>query len=172
MFIAQLVGGFAFLIGIMAFWQKDDVKFRYQMTGYCFVMALHFFLMGATVAAIGAVINGLRSYASVKSQSKVLMAIFIALLIGLTFPNVEQWYEIPTIVGSAIATWALFSTRGIPLRSLILLNSCCWLVHNLLTGSIGGSLIEATFVVTNSITIYQLFKTQTSTGLHGVEPGK
>ncbi len=63
MFIAQLVGGFAFLIGIMAFWQKDDVKFSYQMTGYCFVMALHFFLMGATVAAIGAIINGLRSYA-------------------------------------------------------------------------------------------------------------
>ncbi|WP_422489333.1 YgjV family protein [Endozoicomonas sp. ALE010] len=57
-----------------------------------------------------------------------------------------------------IATWALFSTRGIPLRSLILLNSCCWLVHNLLTGSVGGSLIEATFVVTNSITIYKLYK--------------
>ncbi|MGI2028014.1 YgjV family protein [Endozoicomonas acroporae] len=31
-------------------------------------------------------------------------------------------------------------------------------MHNLLTGSIGGSLIEATFVVTNSITIYKLYK--------------
>ncbi|WBA82037.1 YgjV family protein [Endozoicomonas sp. GU-1] len=158
MFIAQLVGGFAFLIGIMAFWQKDDVKFRYQMTAFSLVMALHFVLMGATVAAIGAVINSLRSYASVKSQSKILMAMFIVLLICLTLPNVEQWYEVPTIIGSVVATWALFSARGIPLRSLILLNSCCWLVHNLLTGSIGGSLIEATFVVTNSITIYKLYK--------------
>ncbi|MBO9495124.1 YgjV family protein [Thalassotalea sp. G20_0] len=158
MFIAQLVGGFAFLIGIMAFWQKDDVKFRYQMTAFSLVMALHFVLMGATVAAIGAIINSLRSYASVKSQSKILMAMFIVLLVGLTLPNVEQWYEVPTIIGSVIATWALFSTRGIRLRSLILLNSCCWLVHNLLTGSIGGSLIEATFVVTNSITIYKLYK--------------
>ncbi len=157
----------------MAFWQKDDVKFRYQMTGYCFVMALHFFLLGATVAAIGAVINGLRSYASVKSQSKILMAIFIALLIGLTVPNVEQWYEVPTIIGSAIATWALFSLKGIPLRSLILFNSFCWLVHNIMTGSIGGSLIEATFAVTNALTIYRLFiKAQSTLDPIAGEPDK
>ena len=121
-------------------------------------MAAHFFMLGATVAAIGAVINGLRSYASAKSQSKVLMMVFIALLLGLTFPNVTQWYEIPTIIGSAIATWALFSVKGIPLRALILLNSFCWLIHNVLAGSIGGSLIEATFVVTNTLTIYHLYK--------------
>ena len=84
------------------------------------------------------------------------MAIFMALLLGLTLPNVEQWYEIPTIAGSVIATWALFSVKGIALRSLILVNSCCWLIHNVLAGSIGGSLIEATFIVANSFTIYRL----------------
>ena len=156
MFIAQLIGAIAFMIGVMAFWQKDDIKFRYQMAGYCLVMTMHFLMLGATVAAIGSAINGLRIYSSSKSQSKILMAIFMALLLGLTLPNVEQWYEIPTIVGSVMATWALFSVKGIALRSLILVNSCCWLIHNVLTGSIGGSLIEATFIVANSFTIYRL----------------
>ena len=156
MFTAQLIGGVAFLIGVSAFWQKDDLKFRYQMTGFCLVMALHFILLGATVAAIGAAINGVRSYASIKSQSRYVMAAFIVLLICMTLPNVDKWYELPPIAGSAVATWALFSVKGVRLRTLILCNSLCWLLHNVLAGSIGGSMVEATFVITNSMTIYRL----------------
>lgn len=162
MFITQLIGGVAFLIGVSAFWQKDDLRFRYQMSAFCFVMALHFILLGATAAAIGTAINGVRSYVSIKSQSKYVMVAFIILLIGLTLPNVDRWYELPPIIGSVLATWALFSVKGAQLRTLILCNSLCWLLHNVLAGSLGGSLVEATFVVTNSLTIYRLVKAQAS----------
>ncbi|MDW2095467.1 YgjV family protein, partial [Vibrio sp. 1866] len=59
-----------------------------------------------------------------------------------------------------VATWALFSKQGIALRSLILFNSFCWVSHNLWLGSIGGSLVESTFIVTNLLTIYRLFHAQ------------
>ncbi|WP_256929519.1 YgjV family protein, partial [Vibrio parahaemolyticus] len=62
--------------------------------------------------------------------------------------------------GSSVATWALFSKQGITLRSLILFNSFCWVSHNLWLGSIGGSLVESTFIVTNLLTIYRLFHAQ------------
>ncbi|POF54371.1 YgjV family protein, partial [Vibrio vulnificus] len=34
----------------------------------------------------------------------------------------------------------------------------CWVSHNLWLGSIGGSLVESTFIVTNLFTIYRLFQ--------------
>ncbi|MDW2019904.1 YgjV family protein, partial [Vibrio sp. 704] len=35
-----------------------------------------------------------------------------------------------------------------------------WVSHNLWLGSIGGSLVESTFIVTNLLTIYRLFHAQ------------
>ncbi|MDC5819084.1 YgjV family protein [Vibrio europaeus] len=160
--LAQIVGGFAFIIGVMAFWQKDDTRFRYQMMVFCLVMGVHFILMGATVAAIGVIINAVRSFASIKTQSRKVMWFFIGLMWLMTLPNITHLFEFMTVVGSSVATWALFSKQGIALRSLILFNSLCWVVHNIWLGSIGGSLIEATFIVTNLITIVRLYRSTPS----------
>ncbi|EJB8584642.1 YgjV family protein [Vibrio parahaemolyticus] len=158
--LAQGIGGIAFLVGVMAFWQKDDLLFRYQMMAFCFIMGIHFTLMGAAVAAIGVIINGIRSFASIKTQSRKVMWFFIALMWLMTLPNITHFFELLTVIGSSVATWALFSKQGIALRSLILFNSFCWVSHNLWLGSIGGSLVESTFIVTNLLTIYRLFHAQ------------
>ncbi|WP_428773323.1 YgjV family protein [Vibrio sp.] len=156
--LAQLVGGAAFLIGVIAFWQKDDLNFRYQMVAFCLVMSVHFVLMGATVAAIGVAINGIRSFASIKLRSKAVMWFFLALMWLMTLPNVSHILELFTVVGSSVATWALFCKQGITLRALILFNSVCWVSHNIWLGSIGGSLVEASFIVTNLVTIYRIHR--------------
>ncbi|QLK47737.1 YgjV family protein [Vibrio owensii] len=156
--LAQSIGGIAFMIGVMAFWQKDDMRFRYQMMAFCFIMGIHFTLMGATVAAIGVIINGIRSFASIKTQSRKVMWFFIALMWLMTLPNITHFFELLTVIGSSVATWALFSKQGITLRSLILFNSFCWVSHNIWLGSIGGSLVESTFIITNLLTIYRLYK--------------
>ncbi len=162
MLIAQLIGGIASLIGITAFLHKDDVKFRYQLVIYCQIMAVHFFLIGATVASIGSLINSLRFYVSIRSRSKVVMLIFMALLAGFMLPNVEMWYEVLPVVGSIIGTWALFSFQGIPMRALLMINSSCWLIHNIMSNSIGGSLIESAFILANGFSIYRLMRVQSA----------
>ncbi|MDF2153084.1 YgjV family protein [Vibrio sp. CAU 1672] len=154
--LVQGIGGIAFVVGVMAFWQKDDNRFRYNMMVFCFIMAIHFALMGATVAAIGVVINAVRSFASIKTQSRKVMWFFIGLMWFMTLPNVSHFFELLTVIGSSVATWALFSRQGITLRLLILFNSFCWVSHNLWLGSIGGSLVESTFIITNLVTIYRL----------------
>lgn len=113
--LAQGIGGIAFLVGVMAFWQKDDLRFRYQMMAFCFIMGVHFALLGATVAAIGVVINGIRSFASIKTQSRKVMWFFIALMWLMTLPNITHFFELLTVIGSSVATWALFfQTRHRP----------------------------------------------------------
>lgn len=162
MWLAQALGGIAFLIGVKAFWQKDDMRFRYHMMVFCGVMALHFALMSAAVAAIGVTINGVRIFASTKTQSRRIMWLFIALMWGMTLPYMSHLMELLTVLGSSVGTWALFSRHGIALRAFILFNSCCWFSHNLWLGSIGGSLVEGTFIITNLVTIYKLFQANRS----------
>ncbi|MCL9777249.1 YgjV family protein [Vibrio methylphosphonaticus] len=157
MIAAQIVGGIAFLCGVLAFLQKEDLRFRYGMVGFCFIMAIHFVMMDATVAAIGVTVNGIRAFVSIKTQSRWVMWVFIVLLIGVTVPQLSAPIEALTIVGSAVGTWALFSLTGIKMRSVILFNSCCWFIHNLWLGSIGGSLVEGTFIITNLMTIYRMY---------------
>ncbi|CAK1765803.1 YgjV family protein [Vibrio crassostreae] len=154
--IAQGIGGIAFLVGVMAFWQKDDMRFRYQMMMFCLIMGIHFTLMGATVATIGVMINALRSYASIKTQSRKVMWFFIGLMWVMTLPNITHFFEFITVLGSSVATWALFTKQGVTLRSFILFNSLCWISHNIWLGSIGGSLVEGAFIATNLFTIYRL----------------
>ncbi|WP_394211874.1 YgjV family protein [Enterovibrio calviensis] len=162
MWFTQWVGGVACLVGISAFWQKDDLRFRYQMMAFCFVMSLHFALMGAVVAATGVAINGLRSFASAKTRSRIVMLFFIALMWAMTLSNIAHFYELMAVVGSTVATWALFTQSGIVLRSLILFNSSCWLAHNLWLGSIGGTIVESAFIITNILTIYRLYSSQST----------
>jgi hypothetical protein len=161
--LAQAFGAIAFVIGAVAFWQKDDNRFRYQMMLFCLVMSIHFALIGASVAAIGVIINALRSYASIKTQSPKVMWFFIGLIFLMTLPNLNHLPELMTVIGSCVATWALFSKKGIQLRFLILFNSCCWFTHNIWLGSIGGTLVEATFILTNLMTIYRLHQSNKST---------
>ncbi|MCF4172225.1 YgjV family protein [Vibrio sp. McD22-P3] len=156
MLFAQLVGGIAFVFGIMAFLQKDDLRFRYCMVAFCFIMMIHFAMMGAVVGAIGVAINGIRAFVSIKTRSKRAMWFFIIILLGMTLPNVSSPVELLPIIGSAVGTWALFSASGIKMRSLILFNSACWFTHNMWIGSIGGSLVEGTFLIANTTTIYRL----------------
>ncbi|XRF81685.1 YgjV family protein [Vibrio mytili] len=160
MLAAQVIGGIAFVCGVFAFLQKDDLKFRYGMVTFCFIMALHFFMMDAMVAAIGVTINGIRAFVSIKTQSRWVMWVFISLLIGMTVPQLNTPIEALTIIGSAAGTWALFSLSGIKVRSVILFNSCCWFTHNLWLGSVGGILVEGTFIIANLVTIYRMYRSQ------------
>lgn len=39
--LAQSIGGIAFMVGVMAFGQKDDMRFRYQMMAYFSLKPVH-----------------------------------------------------------------------------------------------------------------------------------
>ncbi len=154
--VAQGVGLFAFLIGATAFLQKDGRKFRLHLMVFQVVLCSHFILMGAMVAAISCGVSALRSYASTKTKSLWVMSAFIVLLWLMGIPQLSQYYELLTLFGASVATYGLFRTQGIAMRLLVLFNSFCWLTNNLLLGSIGGSLMEATFILVNGYTIARM----------------
>lgn len=158
--MAQTIGMVAFIIGATAFLHSDGRRFRLHLMVFQIVLCSHFIMMGALVAAFGCGISAVRSYASTKTQSTSVMLFFIAMLWLMGLPQLEHYYELLTIFGSSVATYALFKLQGIPMRLLVMFNSFCWITNNFLLGSIGGTLMELTFIVVNSVTILRIYYTR------------
>jgi hypothetical protein len=150
---AQIVGYFAFALGVTGFLQKSDFKLKILVGSESLAYTLHFFLLGNPAASGGAAVNAVRLFASAKSTSPYLAALFIAvnLFVGaFTATTVVGWL---LVIFNSIATYAAFMLRGIPMRLCFLASTLVWLINNVLSGSIGGTVLEACILIANSATI-------------------
>jgi hypothetical protein len=149
---AQIVGYVALVLGIAGFLQKSDFKLKLLIGGESTAYMVHFFLLGNPVASAGAAVNAVRLFASTKWTAPWLAVLFIAanLIVGwLTATTVLGW---TLIAFNCIATYATFLLRGVPMRLCFLSSTCVWLVNNIVSGSIGGTVLETCIVIANSTT--------------------
>ncbi|WP_413729371.1 YgjV family protein [Sodalis sp. RH22] len=164
--VAQGVGVLAFFVGITMFIKRDDRKFKLQLALYSFIIGCHFFLMGANAAGMSAVLNALRTVISTRTRSILVMFAFIILTLALGLSEVKHAVELLPIIGTVISTWALFRTRGLTTRCVMWCSTAGWVIHNIWLGSIGGSLIEGSFLIVNGINIVRFRRMQ----LRGIDP--
>lgn len=152
----QALGMLSFALGVACFYQKDDVKLKILMIVMCVINTIHFAMLGAITASLGAALAVLRTYISIKSSSlwMALGFITVTLVMGIALSN--TWYDMLPILGSCIGTYALFCLQGIKMRLGFLLGACCWLANNIIVGSIGTTLLEITLIVVNLFTITRL----------------
>ena len=156
--LAQGIGLAAMLVGISAFRQRDDGRFRLRLCLYQAAIALHFFLMGASTAALSAGLSCIRTTASGHTRSPWVMLFFLILVWVLGIPQITNPVQWLPIIGTTIGTWGLFRAQGITLRLSMLAGGLCWTSHNILIGSIGGSLIEVSFLFVNCHTMYRMWR--------------
>ena len=157
---AQIIGLIGFLIGVTGLLQKNDRDIRMRMGIFGAVMSLHFLLLGSVSSAIGSCVGSARSFASLKTKSVKVAFAFISLLWLLGLPNVDSFVHIIPLVGTSVATYGFFTKSGLSLRLLLLFNSSCWLINNILIGSIGGMISESTFFTVNLIMILRIWHQQ------------
>jgi hypothetical protein len=60
------------------------------------------------------------------------------------------------VAASCLATVAVFRMRGVVMRFSLLICTLLWLVNNGLSGSIGGTVLEAIIAIVNVTTILRL----------------
>ncbi|MCL2891813.1 YgjV family protein [Brenneria tiliae] len=165
---AQSVGVLAFLVGITLFFNRDERKFKLQLSVYTLVIGCHFFMMGANAAGISAMLNSARTLISIKTHNIAVMFVFIALTLALGLPGIRHMVELLPIVGTIASTWALFRTSGLTTRCVMWCSTACWVTHNIWLGSIGGSLIEGSFLLMNGFNIIRFRRMQK----RGIDPFK
>ncbi len=158
--LAQALGFISFGLGISVFYQKNDRLLKILMLVFNLNHLLHFVLLGSMASALSALLSALRTTTAIFVSSKRVASVFIAISLTSGFWLAEQWCDLWPILGTVIGTYSVFCLSGIRMRIGFLLGACCWLTNNILVGSIGGTLLEMTVIVMNSLTIYRLSRQQ------------
>ncbi len=156
--LAQALGFLSFGLGISTFYQKNDRHLKILMLVFNLNHLLHFLLLGSMLSALSALLSAFRTTTSIFTSSKWVAAIFILIGIVSGLGMAEHWWELWPIVGTVIGTYSLFVLSGIRMRIGFLAGATCWLINNILVGSIGGTLLEMTVIIMNLITIYRLYR--------------
>jgi hypothetical protein len=153
---AQLAGYIALALGITAFLQKHDDRLKFFNATQGLFYALHVVLLGNLPAGSSSLLSSLRSFLSLRFRSLLLGAVFIAanLALGAALAaNKAGWLP---VIASCIATVAIFTLRGIPFRCVLLASTLLWLANNILTGSIGGTILELANALINLTTMLRM----------------
>ncbi len=153
---AQLLGYLAAAFGLACFAQTNDRRFKLFMAAECAAFIGHFALLGQPTAVASTTVSLLRSLASLRGRSPALGVFFIALSAGLGLWLMTGPLSLLPIAASCIGTYALFFQSGVRMRGLMLIGTLCWLVNNVLVGSVGGTVLEAAIAATNGWTIWRM----------------
>jgi hypothetical protein len=97
-----------------------------------------------------------RSFLALRYRSGLLGAVIVGanLALGIIFASSKTGW-LP-VIASTIATIAIFTMRGIPFRCVLLASTLLWLTNNILTGSIGGTVLELANAMINITTMLRI----------------
>lgn len=153
---AQILGLIGFGLGILCFYQKNDRRLKIVMVIMSLNNAVHFALLGAPTASLGATLSMLRAGLSMYTSSLWAALVFIAITLATGIGLSDRLVDMLPIVATCTGTYALFCLQGIRMRIAFLFGALCWLANNIIVGSIGGTLLELTLLAVNLNTIYRL----------------
>ena len=153
---AQSVGYVALVLGVSAFLQKNDRSLKLLISSESIAYVVHFILLGNFPASGSALVSCLRTLTSIRYRSPWLVAVFIAIniAIGVTFArSFAGWLPVSA---SCLATVAVFLLQGVMMRMVLMVCTLLWLANNLISGSIGGTVLEALIALINLSTITRM----------------
>ncbi|HWH72574.1 MAG TPA: YgjV family protein [Candidatus Sulfotelmatobacter sp.] len=154
---AQCVGYVAFVLGVSAFLQKDDRRLKLLVAGECLAYTVHFWLLGNLAASLSACTSCGRCLLAIKTRSRLLAALIVGinLTLGVIFAKTQAaWLP---VTASCLGTIAVFMLQGIAMRLVLLVCTFLWLANNIISGSIGGTLLETVIAIANISTMARLF---------------
>lgn len=166
---AQLLGYLALALGVSGFLQRDDRRLKLLVALECFVYVGHFALLGRPSASSSALVSGVRTALSAWFRSAWLAAASVAVNVALALwlgTHGTGW--IP-VFGSSLGAIAVFTLRGIPMRLVLLTSTACWLANNVLSGSVGGTVLESVIAAASVTTIVRMTVAARSGATSGTE---
>lgn len=155
--LAQALGFVSYGLGICCFYQRDDKRLKIIMLIMSINNVVHFYLLGAVTASLASVLSVVRTGLALKTSKKSVAVTFILITLILGYAISDRWQDIFPILATSIGTYAVFCLRGIQMRLAFLAGALCWLINNILVGSIGGTMLEITLLVINGNTIRRLY---------------
>ena len=157
---AQVVGYIALILGVTMFLQKNDQRLKFFNALQSLVYTLHFVLLGRLPACASALVSSLRSFLALRYRSLWLGIAIMVVNLALGVAFVTSWSGWLPVVGACIATYAIFTMQGIPFRLVLLASTLLWLANDIVSGSIGGTVLEVANAIINIVTIVRMARAQ------------
>jgi hypothetical protein len=153
---AQLLGFLALVLGVGAFLQRDDRRLKLLLAAECAVYVGHFALLGNPPASASAGVSAARNLLSLRFRTLWLALASVAVNVALAVALGTHGRGWIPVVGSCVGGVAIFTLHGIPLRLVLLSSTALWLTNNILSGSVGGTLLEALIATASISTIVRM----------------
>ena len=96
------------------------------------------------------------------------MAIFIVLTGGIGLAKFHHPVELLPVIGTIVSTRRCSAVKGLTMRCVMWFSTCCWVIHNFWAGSIGGTMIEGSFLLMNGLNIIRFL----ADAERGIDPFK
>ena len=157
---AQMFGHATLMLSMVTFSRKHDKQFKLWLTLQNLCYATHLFLMGNPAGMAGTLLSALRNLVSLRTRSMWAALILVAANVMLGFWLVKAAWNVIPLAATAIATVSMFRLNGLRLRYAMFVCTLFWLINNLLTGSISGTVMESVIAVMSAITIYCLHQNE------------
>ena len=175
--VAQIIGIFGLAFNALSFQQKNKrTLILFQLCGG-FLFSIHFFMLGAYT---GFLLNALCVFRAIvysrrNLKPKAIMIwlyvftilYFVSYALTFTVFNVEitlfnAIIEFVPIIGMCFVTISFGMTSAGKIRAFSTINSCSWLVYNIVHSSIGGMVCEILSLISIVIGIirYDLKRTK------------
>ncbi|GEJ57744.1 YgjV family protein [Anaeromyxobacter diazotrophicus] len=167
---AQVVGYVALALGVTGFLQRDDGRLKFFVALESFVYVLHFALLGRPPAASSAAVSGVRTLLSRWFRSAWLAAASVAVNLALAVALATHGAGWLPVAASCLGAVAVFTLEGIPMRVALLGSTSLWLANNVLSRSIGGTVLESLIAVASLSTIARMAFAQRAAEREAVRP--
>ncbi|WP_275285964.1 YgjV family protein [Halomonas elongata] len=155
--LGQAVSLTALALCIVAFSSKRDDRLFVILVFANVAFAAQFALFQSWVASGISALIVLRILLARRypSHAGIMVAVLIATLAiaALTWSGPR---DIPALAAGLLGTYGMFMLRGIAMRAVLAGAAFCWIISNLLAGSIGGSIAETLIFITNVVTMQRL----------------
>ena len=155
----QILGYVASAILLSGYAIKSDVKTKTVLIFSSVIFVIHFFLLGAFTASAVCAVNTMRNASSIFfHKSKAVFIVFAMLYIASGYFTYDTFIGVLPSIGALLTCAGMFLLGGIPFRVLVVVSTVLWLIHNIMVGSIGGTINFIILLLIGLVTIWRLYK--------------
>lgn len=163
--LAQMLGQVCGLVAlgfcIAGFANRNDDRLMVLLISANVAFALMFaFFQSWTAAALTVLVIVRITLARRYQGNWAIMLAMLAVNLLVAWATWKSLTDVFPLAAAVFGTVAMFMLRGIPLRIVLGLAALCWMLNNIVIGSLGGTLAEGMVLVTNIITIIRLYRLQ------------
>lgn len=155
--LGQAVGLAALALCVAAFASRRDDRLLVLALFANVAFAAQFALFESWVAAGIAALIVLRIALVRRFPGNA--AIMSAMLIATLAIAALTWtgpHDLPALAAGLLGTYGMFMLGGIVMRAVLAAAAFCWILSNVLAGSVGGTLAETLILVTNLSTMWRI----------------